>query len=93
MKTIWKYTLTPSSQKVQMPIEAKLLYVSEQHGEICIWAEVEDNLPTEERTFEVYGTGHSILEEAFISRKYIGTAKMDNGTYIFHVYEYINDLK
>jgi hypothetical protein len=88
MKTIWKFTLQPDSLTLRMPLEAKILHVDEQHGKICLWAEVDDDLPEEERIFEIFGTGHKMIEQMGISREYIGTAKMQGGSFIFHVYEY-----
>ena len=88
MKTIWKFTLQPDNLVLEMPLDAKILHVDEQHGSICLWAEVSDDLPKEKRTFEIFGTGHEMIEQMGISREYIGTAKMQGGMFIFHVYEY-----
>ena len=88
MKTIWKFTLQPDNLIMRMPLDAKILHVDEQHGSICLWAEVDDKQPREKRVFEICGTGHEMIEQMGISREYIGTAKMQGGTFIFHVYEY-----
>ena len=88
MKAIWKYTLQPDNTTMEMPKGAKVLHVDEQHGSICIWAEVDSEQPTEERKFEIFGTGHEMPSIKGLFRKYVGTAKMQGGTFIFHVYEY-----
>ena len=88
MKTIWKFTLHPDNLIMEMPLDAKILHVDEQHGSICLWAEVDDKQTREKRVFEIFGTGHEMIEQMGISREYIGTAKMQGGMFIFHVYEY-----
>ncbi len=81
MKQVWKYQV---AAKIRMQIGAKILCAQEQNGAICIWAEVDPQAATEERAFEVFGTGHPMQESV---RVYIGTAMMEGGSLVFHVYE------
>jgi hypothetical protein len=86
MKTIWKYTLDPAKLEIKMPRGAKLLTASEQNNEICVWAEVDTYASEEWVIFEVYGTGHEIPPLTY-ERDYIGTAKLEGGSLILHVYK------
>ena len=86
MRTIWKYTLEDPNQKIDMPKDAKILTVQEQHGLPCIWAEVDKDAPLEERTFVVVGTGHDI---DFSNGEYIGTYLICNDNLVWHVYELV----
>lgn len=89
MRTIYKYTVRPDQLKVQMPKGARILTAREQFGGICVWAEVDTDQPNEMRHFEVYGTGHRMpSNDMGQSREYIGTAHLDGGSLVLHVYEY-----
>ena len=86
MKTIHKYTLDRAwDQKVSMPRGAKILSVQPQNGLPQIWAEVDPNALTVERTFVVIGTGHK-LPEGF-TLEFLGTVQLQNGSLVLHVYE------
>lgn len=85
-KTIWKFTLELTDiQPLFMPEKAEILTVQNQDNRICLWAIVNPELPSEERSFEVHGTGHSIYYDMGMDRKYIGTAQM--GALVWHVFE------
>lgn len=92
MKKIYKFKLTAhQKQSVAMPKNAKILHADEQHGEICIWAELDpDDKDYRARMFEVFGTGHEMNEEPETKRVHIGTVKLQGGALIFHVYERIS---
>ncbi len=90
IKSIWKFILVPDILvKVRMPVDTTILFVGEQNNKICIWAEVNPEAKTEERNFEVYGTGHNIHYDMGTNRKYLGTAMLYSGSLVFHVYEYL----
>lgn len=85
MKTIYKYTLTPAERTVKTPFRSQFICAHEQLGSICVWAEVDTSeTATEEHTFEIFCTGHEMPEG---NRRYLGSVFMDNGFYVFHVYE------
>lgn len=88
MHTIYKYELWPDALKIEMPKGAKILTAREQHDKICLWAEVNTDNATEVRTFEIFGTGHQIPYDMGVSRDYIGTAMLEGGSLVMHVYEY-----
>lgn len=87
MRTIHKYKLNPGALRVRMPADATVLTAREQIDDICVWAEVETTAPMEERVFEVFGTGHPIPTGMGADRKYIGTAHLEGGALVFHVFE------
>lgn len=83
MKTIWKYPLQlkGGAQRAEMPAGARVIHVAQQHGTPTLWAEVDDDNPTEARLFTVHGTGHPIKHAG----RYVGTAV--GVPFVWHVYE------
>lgn len=69
-----------------MPEGAEILAVQTQYGEPKIWALIDTSLPTEERKFRWFGTGHS-FDIAY--KKYVGTVQMKvgQGELVFHLFE------
>lgn len=86
--TIYKYPIRIADvQEVLLPLNAEILTAQMQSGTLCLWAKVEEgNTSMEERTIEVFGTGHPMSNNA---RRYIGTAQMHGGSLIWHVFERI----
>jgi hypothetical protein len=88
VKTIWKYVLEMPNQLIDMPEGAVIMTAAEQGGNICIWAEVDpDSERMRERLFQTVGTGHDIQDDIGVERKYIGTAMLQGGASVLHVYE------
>jgi len=87
MKSIYKYILEPiEEQEISLPKGAKILTAHEQHGRICIWALVTvPETEIEERVICIYGTGDQFSEEGI--HTYIGTVFLQDGNYVFHVFE------
>nr|DAQ23193.1 MAG TPA: hypothetical protein [Caudoviricetes sp.] len=83
MKVIYKYQLSDWSETIKMPKDAEILTAHLQGENTYIWAMVETDNPTEERTFAIIGTGNPI--------KYIGEYKYINtifqGAYVWHIFE------
>jgi len=65
-----------------MPKGSKIVLVSNQQGQLCIWAEVDTDQPMETREFDIIGTGNTMSDR---ERKHIGSALID--PYVWHVYE------
>ena len=87
-RTIWKFELNfTDNQEVEIPIDAEILTVQTQGEVLCLWALVDPTLEKEKRTFEVFGTGHSIHYDMGVSRIYIGTFQLHEGSLVFHVFE------
>lgn len=84
MNEIWKFELKQSYQEVEMPVGANLLSVDQQKEIICLWAEVDPDAKREFRSFEIFGTGHSIKPG---QRKFLGTVLTRGGELVWHVFE------
>ncbi len=82
MKEIWKFQLD-GTHELDMPEEAKILTVGNQHHHITLWAEVDPGAVPETRRFRVYGTGHPF--EASESLVYLGTVQ--EPPFVWHVFE------
>ena len=93
MKTIWKYELVELINEIRLPQGAEILHVREQHNKVCIWAEIDDSVVVdhlyEKRTFVLAGTGHQKPDGELT---YLGTAMLDGGDIVMHVYEAINPI-
>ena len=84
MRAIYKYKLSvQDTVDLCIPEGAKILTLQMQQGCPCIWAEVNPQAPTEERTFAIRGTGHEFLAEH--TGEYIGTVQ--DGALVLHAYE------
>lgn len=72
------------TQKIEMPQGAIIRTVQMQGETITLWAECKngEDVETEKRDIEVYGTGRNIGEHDV---EYIGTVQ-ERG-YVWHVYE------
>lgn len=90
-KTIWKYPLLlTDEQAVQMPKGAEILCVQVQGSRPCLWALVDSSVKNDERLIVIYGTGHPMPEaHNAYRRQYIGTAQMNDGSLVWHVFEII----
>jgi hypothetical protein len=81
---VWKYTLNGTDNPITLPEGAELLTVGGQDNNICLWVRVDPAAPRVPRMFFVVGTGFPIPDDA---DKYIGSAMIRNGMYVFHVFE------
>lgn len=84
---IWKYILQiTDKQPVLMPNGSEILSVSEQDGNLCIWAMGDVSKEKDERWIEIIGTGNPIYCDMGVDRKFVGTAVMGSGL-VWHVFE------
>ena len=84
MKTIWKVVLRPVIvQDIQVPVGAEILCAREQYEKICIWFRCDPDAAIEKRTIAIIGTGAEAPDDG----RYLGTASLDSGNLIFHVFE------
>lgn len=87
MKRIWKAQLAALDvQEIETPKGAEFLCAREQGNEICVWFLCEPNAPREKRMIAVVGTGHPAPDDG----SYLGTASLDGGSLIFHVFEVLS---
>lgn len=94
MKTIWKFPIMLNISnivKISMPKNSEIISLQMQNEEPCMWVIVDTHVGTEERTFEVYGTGHEIIDEKGFHRNFIGTFQVAGGELVFHLFEKISD--
>jgi hypothetical protein len=78
-------------QEVSMPRDSSILCVQTKDGEPCLWAEVNPDVPRQNRTIEIFGTGKDMPCDMGVHRRYIGTFQTGQlMTLVFHVYERIN---
>jgi hypothetical protein len=96
MRTIWKFSTLPGGTflgkfSILMPQRAEILslQVDQKNNHPTIWALVDSEAETEERFFELFGTGHEIYEDMGIERKYIGTYQYQRGEFVGHLFERI----
>lgn len=85
MRTIFKYDLMIGwNNSLYLPERSKVLYVAEQYGNLTMWVEQPTmNHMSENRIFQVYGTGHLIPDNNDV---HVGTVLMSSGL-VWHVYE------
>lgn len=86
MKSVYKYILDTRTDNpiINLPIGTEILYAREQYDNVCVWALVDKNEGlTYPVMFRVAGTGHPIDDDI---SKYIGSAHLDGGSLIIHVF-------
>lgn len=82
---IWKFELNiHAATRIQMPVGAVILGVASQRNHPYLWAKVDLDAELEERRIITYGTGNRIHENL---GAFIGTYQLDNGMFVFHVFE------
>jgi hypothetical protein len=87
IKQIWKYKV---ENVIEMPIDAEILSVQIQNGQMfnaCIWAKVNPENELEKRQFVVIGTGHTFDDS---DMEYIGTYQ--DGPFVWHLFEVKTNL-
>lgn len=88
--TVWKYSVPTGDAAfaLKMPIGAMPLSVHTQNDRISLWAEVDPGVPKKPRRFRVCGTGSHTLPKNE-RRRFIGTALLDGGEYVYHIFEVV----
>ena len=83
---IWKYTLghDVGMVRVAVPKGGIIRSVGLQYGACTMWIEVDPHAPTEQRRFEIVGTGHEI---PLLATVYCGTVMVD--PFVWHIYEQV----
>ena len=86
IKKVFKYKMCWESEcKIQLPMNAKVLDVKVQNGDLCMWCLVDPYIKVTERVFRVYGTGEEINYPIDSSLNFIKT--FFSKTFVFHVFE------
>ncbi len=85
--TIWKYVLDKPITTIEVPANSKVLYLGVQYNLLALWILVPlGNAKKVKRTFRNYLTGTGSLDDTE-SLVYIGTAILDRGSFVAHVFE------
>ena len=92
MKTIYKYEINAVDMVyIDMPKCAKVLTLQIQNGTPMIWALVDNKNETEQRVFDIIGTGHSVPDLNGFRREYINTFQLHGGSLVFHLFELVKE--
>ena len=85
-RRVWKYKLNMGATALTLPEGARVLFVGEQHGDPHIWVEQSsaDNVPGNNYSFYVVGTGH-VLPEGNVYCEYVGSYISD--PFVWHIYQ------
>jgi len=87
MRTVHKFELEIGANILEIPLGFEVLTVDEQHGKICLWAEVETKNEKHTESFTVFGTGHEIESNSGIGHSYLGTVRFKHMNLVWHVYK------
>jgi len=86
MKTIWKFPFKVQDRfELEMPGGAQILDVQVQHGQPCIWAVVDTEVPSVKRRFVIVGTGHS-MSHYLTGWPHVGTFQEAGGALVWHLF-------
>ena len=82
---IWKTILELTDvQTIEIPGGAEILCAREQSERICIWYRCDPHKEKESRKIAIVGTGKTTPS---VNDRYLGTASLHGGQYMFHVFE------
>jgi hypothetical protein len=85
MMRVFKYPIPIQDEvQIQMPSTGTILSVQEQHGEVVLWALVDDEKPLTPMKFRVVGTGHPIEDADDLV--YVGSVQQAGGALVWHVF-------
>ncbi len=85
MKSVFKYEITSANEvTIVAPQVLRWLHVAVQHGVPCVWAEVDTETEHATHRLCVRGTGHPMKGN---EGRHIGTLFLDDGAFVFHVFE------
>jgi hypothetical protein len=86
MKAVWKYDVPVQDEfTIEMPEDAHVLTVQEQHGAPRLWALVDPKRPLRKWRFWLAGTGHMIPMPETL--RHVGTFQAHGGDLVFHLFE------
>jgi hypothetical protein len=83
---IYKYPVAIAENFViEMPLGAEILSFQSQYNTLTLWAAVWPKSPLVGRKFSTICTGHDI--DMDLVKKFIGTAQVLDGGFVFHLFE------
>ena len=80
---VHKYNLDQPINNIMLPVGSSVVKIDQQSDEIKMWVLEPNTKDRDVRTFQVYATGQEVPE--FLD--HIGSALLQNGTFVFHVFE------
>lgn len=84
MQKIYKYKIEViDEQDIQIPNGAEILSVTEQYGDIVLYANVDSEADLIPYHISIRGTGHNAVG---LKHKFLGTVKLVDGALMFHVF-------
>lgn len=84
-KAIWKFQIPIEDLfSLEMPKGAEILSAQNQYEGGVMWAICDEQAEKVQRTFRIYGTGHSINPDG---HTYIGTFQVEYGRLVWHLFE------
>jgi len=84
---VYKYKLLIDTNNVKLPLGAKIVHVGNQNETPCMWVLInEKETRFEIRNFAVVCSGVVFDDSRYISP--VGTALLDNGAFVVHVFEF-----
>lgn len=84
MRVVYKYPLVLGWNSISLPLEAEIVHIGEQNGQLQMWVEQDPSRPVTQRQFNVYGTGYPIYNN---NEHHLATVIV--GDLVWHVYENI----
>jgi hypothetical protein len=82
MRQVFKYPLTVGAALTAVMLRGIVVHVGiDPQGELCLWAEHDEQARETEQRFAVVGTGHQVPAGG----RYVGSAS--HGLFVWHVYE------
>lgn len=84
MRVIYKYPLLVGYNCISLPLEAEIVHIAHQHGQLQMWVEQDPTRPLSQRQFNVYGTGYPICNN---NEMHLATVLVDD--LVWHIYENI----
>lgn len=79
---IHKFEAIPQGVEIEIPSNAEIIHVAEQHGTVMFWAKIDAAKEKVRRTFVIVGTGHEFDDKLV---RYWGTAMLDG--FVWHLME------
>jgi len=88
MGNIYKYELEiKDNQSLYLPFGARILSVCEQYNRIVLYAIIDkDEDKKQKYDIKIFGTGHEIPLGLCKDYKFLGTVKLYDGKYMFHIF-------
>lgn len=95
-REVWKFPVSVDPVAVQftqtheIPVGARFLHGAAQGRSIALWYEIDLSAETEQRGFQVFGTGNGPIGDHLT---YVATGLFADGGLVLHAYEVTGEAK